>query len=79
MPVAPASHLTLVAFTTPHPTYLLGGVDDARRNDVAFHDASKDVDQDGLDLGVPCQDLECLNDLQFTAAKATRTSQGPGR
>jgi hypothetical protein len=31
---------------------LLGGVDDTLGNDVALHDASEDVDEDGLDLGV---------------------------
>ena len=31
---------------------LLGGVDDALGNNVALHDASEDVDEDGLDLGV---------------------------
>ncbi len=31
---------------------LLGGVDDALGDNVALHDASEDVDEDGLDLGV---------------------------
>jgi hypothetical protein len=42
---------------------LLGRADDAAGNDVTLHDTSKDVDQDGLDLGVAGQDLERLNDL----------------
>lgn len=32
------------------PAHLLGGVDDARGDDVAAHDAAKDVHQDGLYL-----------------------------
>ena len=31
---------------------LLGGVDDALGDNVALHDASEDIDEDGLDLGV---------------------------
>lgn len=32
---------------------LLGGVDNTLCDDVALHNASEDVDEDGLDLGVP--------------------------
>jgi hypothetical protein len=31
---------------------LLGGVDDALGDNVALHDAAKDIDEDGLDFGV---------------------------
>mmetsp|Transcript_5315 Transcript_5315/g.12407 ORF Transcript_5315/g.12407 Transcript_5315/m.12407 type:complete len:306 (-) Transcript_5315:569-1486(-) len=41
----------------------LGGLHDALRNDVAAHDAPKDIDQDGLDGRVLRDDLEGRLDL----------------
>jgi hypothetical protein len=46
---------------------------DAAGNDVTLHDASKDVDQDGLDLLVTGQDLEGLNHLGGLAKKGSQS------
>jgi len=48
----------------------LGGVDDALGDDVAFHDAAEDVDEDGLDFGVGAEDAEGFADLFFFGAAA---------
>ncbi len=42
---------------------LFGGVDDALRDDVTFHDASEDVDQNSFDFGVALQNLEGFANL----------------
>src|SRR5579872_3640402 len=41
---------------------LLEGAEDAGGDHVALDDAAEDVDQDGLDLGVLEDDLECAGD-----------------
>jgi hypothetical protein len=43
----------------------LGGIDSTTGDDIAPHDTSKDIDQNGFDLGVGVQDLKPLLDLLF--------------
>lgn len=57
-------HTSLHTCNTAQPPHLLRRVDDARGNDVAAHDAPKDVHQDRLHLGVAGQDLERRHHLQ---------------
>ena len=49
---------------------LFGRGDDARGDDVALHDAAKDVDEDGLDVVVHGEDLEGLDDLLLLGGAA---------
>ena len=54
-----AKYPTMISYPVPQPSaHLLGRVNNAGRNDVAAHDAAKDVDQDSLHLAVACEDLE---------------------
>ena len=46
------------------PSHLLGSIYNALCNDIALHDAAKDVDQERLDLLVTCQNVEGSHHLQ---------------
>jgi len=43
----------------------LAGLDDAGSNNVAAHDAAKNVDKDSLDLRIRVEELEGLGDLRL--------------
>src|ERR1700731_678199 len=62
------------AFETHHQRHLeadfLHRGDDALGNDVAFHDAAEDVDQDALHVGIGGDDLEGGRDLFLAGATA---------
>ena len=49
-----------------YTTYLLCSIYNTLGHDVTLHDASKDIDQQGLHLFVRRQELESLNHLNLT-------------
>src|SRR3546814_5789491 len=64
-------HVLTHSFPTRRSSDLfLGRVDDALGDDIAFHDAAKDVDEDTLDRRVLQDDLERRGDLFLVGAAA---------
>src|SRR3546814_17324941 len=64
-------HVLTHSFPTRRSSDLfLGRVDDALGDDIAFHDAAKDVDEDTLDRRVLQDDLERRDDLFLVGAAA---------